>query len=63
MLRLNKRYTTKYAVSPLENLRIIHETGLERFVEVENAQWACPECGAMLCMHQARCLGCGFEWR
>jgi hypothetical protein len=63
MLRLNKRYTSKYTVSPLENLNGIRENGLDRFVESENTKWACPRCGSLLCMHKAECLACEYEWR
>jgi len=60
--RLDKRYRTKYGMSMVENLAQIREIGLEAFVVAEQARWACPECGAVLCVHHPDCLGCGRTW-
>jgi hypothetical protein len=62
LTHLDKRYRTKYATSPIGNLTRIQETGILNFVENENKKWACPECGAMICMHQPQCLTCGYIW-
>jgi hypothetical protein len=59
---LDKRYRTKYATSPIENLVSIQTLGIIEFVKFENKKWACPECGAMLCMHKPQCLSCGYLW-
>jgi hypothetical protein len=61
--QLDKRYRTKYETSPIDNLIRIREIGISNFVESENEQWACPECGALLCMHKPQCLACGHAWR
>ncbi len=63
LLHLDKRYRTRYATSPLDNLRSIEAGGIRQFVDAENAKWACPACGGMLCMHQPTCLLCGHRWR
>ena len=57
---LDKRYRTKYGMSMLENLAAIQEMGLDRFMEVENTRWVCPECGAPICVHDRKCYtkGC-----
>jgi len=62
LLRLNKRYSTKYATNVLENLENIKINGIEAFVAVENKKWACPLCGEMLSMHIPQCPACGFVW-
>jgi hypothetical protein len=63
LLHLDKRYKTKYGTSPIVNLLSIREIGISSYVENENINWACPECGAMICMHQPQCLSCGYVWR
>jgi hypothetical protein len=62
LTRLDKRYTGKYGASPVDNLLDIKEFGVAIFVENENRKWICPECGAMICMHQPHCLSCGYAW-
>jgi hypothetical protein len=60
--QLDKRYRTKYAASPIANLRNIQEFGIDWLVRSENEHWGCPHCGEMLCMHSPQCLVCGFLW-
>jgi hypothetical protein len=59
---LDKRYRTKYATSPVENLISIKAVGIRKFVKNEDVKWACPQCGSMLCMHKPQCLNCGYTW-
>jgi len=63
LAHLDKRYTLKYGTSPIDNLASIKGIGIRNFVRNENEKWACPKCGVMLCMHEAQCLSCGYEWR
>ncbi|MBN2612227.1 MAG: DUF3795 domain-containing protein [Bacteroidales bacterium] len=56
--QLDTRYRTKYSMSMIENLEFIRDHGLESFVERENTRWACPVCGAILCVHRSFCLNC-----
>jgi predicted RNA-binding Zn-ribbon protein involved in translation (DUF1610 family) len=62
LTHLDIRYKTKYGTSVIDNLSSIKETGIRNFVESENTKWACPECGAMICMHKVQCLSCGYRW-
>lgn len=55
---LNKRYTTKYGESPIENLQTIKEIGLKEFIKIEKEKWKCNECGNLLCVHKDACLIC-----
>ena len=59
LTHLDKRYQSRYGTSPVENLDIIRERGMAAFVQAENRKWICAHCGAMLCMHEPRCPGCG----
>ena len=60
---LDKRYRTKYKVSPIANLQGIWKRGVRRFVAEETEKWVCPSCGGVLCMHEPRCRICGHAWR
>lgn len=61
--RLDKRYRTKYSAQPIQNLHLIRLDGIAAFLEKEDRQWACPHCGAILCMHRSECPSCGATWR
>ncbi len=62
LAHLDKRYRTRYGTSPIENLKRIRANGIRMFVRNENEKWACPQCGAMLCMHNPQCAACGYQW-
>jgi len=56
---LDKRYTTRYGMSMLENLENIRVLGIEKFIETEQNRWKCPACGELRCVHRSSCLNCG----
>ena len=60
---LDKRYRSKYEMSMIQNLRHIEIEGLRSFIEKEKSKWACPGCGATICVHKRSCLVCAREWR
>ena len=60
--QLDKRYRTKYGMSMIDNLKMINEVGIRRFIRSEKLKWVCPECGEMICVHRPTCLRCGYEW-
>ncbi len=62
LLHLDKRYRTRYATSPVQNLFSIQKIGLSRFTRGELKKWTCPECGELLCMHEPQCMSCGYTW-
>jgi len=45
-------------MSMIENLQRIGGDGLRSFVDSEKTKWACPGCGATLCVHKTHCLAC-----
>jgi hypothetical protein len=55
---LDKRYTTRYGESNIENLNAIGKIGLDSFIKQEEIKWKCPQCGNLLCVHRERCLIC-----
>ncbi len=63
LIRLERRYRTKYATSVIENLRSIQAIGARNFLEREKQKWTCPRCSGLLCMHDPACPACGHAWR
>ena len=55
------RYAVKYPLreSPLRNLRMIRELGMNAFLEKEKALWTCAYCDRPICVQTGRCSGCG----
>ncbi|MBN1143226.1 MAG: DUF3795 domain-containing protein [Bacteroidales bacterium] len=58
MKQLDKRYRKSYNMSLLENLNLIKELGINRYIVQENAKWRCPTCGGTICVHRGYCLSC-----
>lgn len=59
--QLDKRYRTKYGMSMIDNLKMIDESGIRRFVRNEDEKWTCPSCGEIICVHRPVCLHCGHK--
>lgn len=57
--QLDKRYRKKYSMSMIENLKNIKESGLDRFMDIENTRWVCSQCGNQICVHNRKCYSCG----
>jgi hypothetical protein len=58
---LDRRYRTNYGMSMIDNLRDIRTSGVRHFVRSEKTKWTCPECGALLCVHEPQCLHCQYR--
>jgi len=61
--QLDKRYSTKYGTSFIENLTMIKEQGIDNFLVFESKRRTCPECGSVLCVHRDYCPGCKVQVR
>jgi len=59
--QLDKRYTTKYHMSMLENLEMIKNEGIAALLTREEEKWKCPECGGVISCHNGICYTCGSE--
>jgi hypothetical protein len=55
---LDKRYSTKYHMSMIENLNCIKEKGMDKFLKKEEKKWKCPKCGGVICCHNGICYTC-----
>ena len=64
VMEKENRYTTAYPLyeSPLKNIRLIRELGMEAFLEKERDQWSCRECGCAISVHTGICSGCGAQY-
>ena len=60
---LNQRYTEKYNLSLIDNLKTIKQSKINDFMRNENIKWKCPTCGEILCVHRNACLKCGATYR
>lgn len=58
LIQLDKRYTTKYNMSMLENLQHIKEYGMKSFLKNEEKKWTCKQCGNIICVHKSICFRC-----
>lgn len=56
--QLDKRYSTKYNTSFIENLAMIKEKGIEKFLAFESKRRTCHNCGSVLSVHRDHCLTC-----
>ena len=57
---LDKRYSTKYHMSMLENQEYIKKHGTKKFLEKEKQKWKCPNCNGIVTCHGGMCLNCGY---
>ena len=55
---LEKRYSEKYGESLMENFRKIGALGLDGFLLEAEAEWTCPGCSALICVHRPDCPAC-----
>ena len=56
--QLDIRYRTKYNTSFIENLAMIKEKGIEKFLDFESKRRTCLNCGSVLSIHRDYCLTC-----
>lgn len=58
---IDKRYSSLYRMSMIENLEFIANNGITRFLEQEEQRWKCPDCGGVISCHNGICFNCGLE--
>ena len=61
VMEKENRYTSQYPLyeSPLKNLKMIREQGMEAYLEQVKKLWSCPDCGSAVSVHTGICSGCG----
>lgn len=55
---LDKRYSTRYNMSMIENLTKIKEKGMDEFLRSQEEKWVCPSCGGIISCHNGQCPNC-----
>ena len=50
--RLDRRYSTRYGMSEIENLKYIRDHGLEKFLDEERRKWVSD--AGVLCVHDRK---------
>lgn len=60
VMEKENRYMSEYPLteSPLENLRMIREAGMDAFLEKQRRRWTCNICGSPINVHNGKCSGC-----
>ncbi len=58
---LDKRYTSLFRMSEIENLKRIKEEGLESFLKAEDVKWRCSKCGGVVSCHNGLCFDCDID--
>lgn len=61
LIQQDKRYSTKYHMSMIENLEAIKNQGIDEFLEKQEVKWQCARCGGVICCHNGLCLNCDVE--
>jgi len=58
---IDKRYRERYRMSMIDNLNLIKEKGIDKFLLSENKKWQCRKCGEFICCHNGLCFKCDLE--
>ena len=59
------RYMNQYPLSesPMNNLKMIREKGMDYFLEKQKEYWTCPECGGIISVHTGLCSNCSKNYQ
>jgi hypothetical protein len=55
MQELDDRYRRDYGISPIENLKVIRDLGMDAFIEQQEQAFKCTECGGTISVHNGFC--------
>lgn len=58
---LDRRYSTKYKMSMIDNLHYISNNGIDKFLLKEEEKWKCNICNNLKCCHNGLCLFCEID--
>jgi ribosomal protein L37AE/L43A len=61
LAHLDKRYRERYGMSMIENLKLIKAKGMAEFLKSQAEKYTCPDCGDVVCVHDSKCLACGYQ--
>ena len=60
--KLDIRYRTKYNTGLIQNLQIIKESGIDKFLHFELKRRTCSKCGSILSVHRNKCILCSNDY-
>lgn len=49
-------------IDVIDNLKRIKEIGIEAWLNEQQGEWSCPDCGKRTHWYQDKCLHCGANW-
>lgn len=59
--KLDKRYTIRYNISLIGNLKRIKKIGLSKWLKEQENKFKCPKCGGKISVHDNECFNCGYK--
>jgi len=60
LAHLDKRYRERYGMSMVENLKQLKTKGMDEFLKSQTEKYTCPNCGDVICVHNAKCYSCNY---
>jgi hypothetical protein len=57
--KVNDRYTERFNISFIQNLKRIQKIGFEEWLKEQENLYRCPDCGGEICVHDTECFDCG----
>jgi len=55
---IDDRYRRDYGISPIENLKVIRDLGIDAFIEQQDQAFKCEKCGGIKSVHNGFCYDC-----
>ncbi|HME55895.1 MAG TPA: DUF3795 domain-containing protein [Candidatus Lokiarchaeia archaeon] len=55
---LDDRYRRDYGISPIENLKVMRDLGMDAFIEQQDQAFTCTNCGGTISVHNGFCYDC-----
>ena len=59
--KLDARHVRDDNVSLIDNLRRIKKIGTEPWLEEQEEEWRCSQCGGNICVMDGECYDCGYK--
>lgn len=56
--RIDDRYRNNYKMSMIENLELIQQKGISRFIQEQYEKYRCKKCGGLISIHNRKCFHC-----
>ncbi len=58
LTEFNEMYINRYGHEFLTNALYMKENGKQKLIEMLTAEWSCPDCGGVVCIHDDLCSEC-----